>query len=206
MANGGNFGFDPTKSWARVSLSDRRDTSNYLDVLLNPTSFKLAYKVIIGKLHPVGCSQPTKQYGHTEEVSTTLELYLTAQTVWRRKPANVQPGLEIAYYVDWISQFGMPQAPGIAPKVMLLVWPNVAAMSFVMDSFEIDYTRFDRDLVPREAKINIAIGEIRTVFKTAAAQAGMGWRSYDQGLPADVGGDTSDTGPNLNLGYEPWNE
>ena len=191
-----DLGFDPTRAWARVSLADKDDTSNAIEALLNPSSLKLSVKVTIGKLYPVGCSHATKQYGHTEEVTTQLEFILLASAVWRRNSQSMIPstGKSVTQYVNWLSQFAYAKAKGYAPRIMLLVWPNVASMTFVMDSFDAEYTRFDRDLTVREAKVTMTIGEIRSEFKTGGMQLKDGWTG------AVGSGTYSESGDPLNLG------
>lgn len=171
--------FDPTTPLAKVVIADYNDTAEYIRVLLNPTSIEFSINVGIGKLQPVGWSNPIKQYSHTGEVVSGLELVINEYVLARYKAGGwtyARNKVEtIDHYVKWLSSYCYASSAGNSPGTLILHWPYVTTMSFVIESMKVKYTRFNRRLAPIEGNISLNISEVRTTFCDSLQQGLTGF-------------------------------
>lgn len=190
---------NPVRAKARVVLADLNNPSDRMPCLFNPQQWQLSCSVDIGKLRPVGSSHPTKMYGSTGEWAFPLSLYFSQFAIWHfgYKYPDIQSAMR------WLARFVMPQAPGIAPMVMLVVAPNILERAGAVEGINIGMTSFDSDLKVRTAEVQLQMAEIRQEFLTARVLGGMGFDTSDEGhtLAGAVrsGFRLGSTGPSLNL-------
>jgi hypothetical protein len=166
--------YDPTKPAVKVLLADYNKPDDKIFVLMNPESIEFSISVGIGKPQPVGWSNPIKQYSHTGEVVSGLELRINESVLGRSMlngestgdiPSSVAHGMKsILDYVSWISAFCYSTEAGIAPNPLYLHWPYVTTMVFVIESMKTRFTRFNRKLQPVDGTISLGISELRFAY------------------------------------------
>jgi hypothetical protein len=175
--------FVPTMALAKVLLCDYHDTSNFIRALLNPTSIEFSINVGIGKPQPVGWTGPIKQYSHTGEVVTGIELVINEFALARAKGYKAfryyakNAIVTILDYVNWISSFCYAKEAGSVPHPMIIHWPSVTTMAVVLESFKVKFTRFNRNLTPVEGVITLGISEQRFSFQDSDSQGLSGFLS-----------------------------
>jgi hypothetical protein len=170
--------FDPTKPLAKVVLANFYYPENSINVLLNPESIEFSIGVGIGKPQPVGWSNPIKQYSHTSDVVSGLELRINESVLARNiktASGDKYPIYAISDYVSWISSFCYAMNPGLAPSPMIVHWPNVVTMVVVVDSMKVRFTRFNRSLQPVDGVVSLSISELRETFWSSLQQGKNGF-------------------------------
>jgi len=178
-SHGSSWKYNPTRASARVVLAELFDTSNAMEAMFNPEQLELSVEAGVGDLQPVGWSHGIQQYGHTKCVSFPLTFIYTLHGLRFRDPPLVSkkafPFMSLTDAVGWFSSFVYPRDYGVAPSPMLVVWPRVLTMAVVVRSVSAKYTRFDRDLEPREVQITTQLSEIRQQLKISSQQRFSAW-------------------------------
>lgn len=155
---------------ARVTLYEVGAPRNQLQCLLNPQSLSISVTVGIGKQYPIGATHSNKQYSHTEDPVIPLEFYVSRQFANRLgNPVGVEETQR------WLTQFCYLKGIGVSPPKVALVWPNILAMRVVVESVNVEYTRFQDDLSARAARIQVQYSEERNTMKTSSEHKRSGW-------------------------------
>jgi hypothetical protein len=116
-------------------------------------------------------------YGRTTSIQIPLEFYVSVDMWINRGVLNgvgedVRSPVEQA--VSWFMSFLYPPRIGEAPLPMLVVWPEIMATAYAVESVDFEYQRFSRDLTPRSAKITVGGYELRKVYRTQDDMVLMG--------------------------------
>ena len=193
--------FDPTRPLAKVTLTSYEDPGETMrDALLNPESIGMSISVSVGEINPVGASASVLQYGHTQSLSSNLELYFSSLLQGRYasdshdSPARrgVHP-VDITRHVNWLASFCFAKEQHRAPSPLLILWPHVLNIAAVITNFSVEYTRFARDLTPVIARVTLAYRELRFTWRGSNDVRREGWTTLDPLLGGSV------TGGRLNL-------
>lgn len=163
---------DPTRAMVNVLLFREDDTTKSMQVVANPSSLSVSCKAAIGKLSPVGWSTQVLQYGHTESASIPIELYFSAQHIWRFKNHNVKSVIE---GTNFLMSFVHPVSLGAAAPLMTLVWPSVLSMNLAVEGVRINYTLFDSNLKATIASVNVETLCLETSFVSAGDRQSKGF-------------------------------
>lgn len=174
----------------RVTIANSEDLSSNIYCVANPQSLPISGKAVLGRLAPIGWSGQVIQYGHTESLGGSLELYVSAQHIWRFGNARIS---NIDDVVGFFSAFIFPVSLGKAAPEAILVWPTIASIKVGIEDFKVNYTAFDRKLNARVASISIQYVSTRLAFRSGKDQGSYVWTNWEKG------GSSGNTGRGTNF-------
>jgi hypothetical protein len=162
----------------RVTFIDANDSSRQHKALFNPQDLNISVSATVGKLQPIGWSQPIKQYANTGEVSFSVTLEYTA--IAAREKAIVFTDYLSAYRFFLSFMYG--EQPGTAPSFLVVVWPKTITMLCVVEGLEVNFKRWDTEMNVREFSINLRLTEIGEKFRPSGVAGMHGFRVTDSSL------------------------
>ena len=154
--------FDPTRALARVVLANSYDPTNSLPALLNPEGLNVHIGINVGTMNPIGSSHGVEQYASTNSPEFPLEFYFSQEVAYRRDYEMT----DINRAVNWLAANGYGRERGTAPDPLLVLWPNVLSLLYIVKDINIEYNRFSRKLQLQAAKVSLNGCELRTDFHT----------------------------------------
>jgi len=157
----------------RVVLADAGSLSDNIKCAANPQTLQVSVRATYGKLAPVGWSQQIVQYGSTESVNLPIELYFSAQQIWRFKDHNV---VSLDQGVDFLASFLQPKGQGLAPPRLLLIWPKMLTIVLGVEEFQVTHTQFYRSLQASICTVTLQATEIETQFVSSRTRRDGGFR------------------------------
>ena len=171
----------------RVVLADMGSLATNIKCAANPQTLQVSVRATYGKLAPVGWSQQIVQYGSTESVAMPIELYFSAQQIWRFKDHSV---VNIDQGVDFLASFLQPKGEGLAPPRLLLIWPKMVTIVLGVEEFQVTHSQFYRSLQASIATVTMQATEIETQFVSSGTRRSGGFRGgKEAGQNASLVGD-----------------
>lgn len=144
----------------RVYFMDPMDPTNQMQALFNPSELPFSTEAVIGELGPIGWSHDIQQYARTK--STGFSLTLEYSSV-----AFVELGVdfpEMNQAHGFFRSFLYGASPGIAPKHLMMIWPNTAAIICTVKKVAVRFTRWDWRLNVRAFTVQLDLMEDRRSF------------------------------------------
>jgi hypothetical protein len=130
-----------------------------MDAQFNPTELEETLGVNWVRLNSLGLSHEILQYGHTESLKFSFELYWDAldDQIAFDKFLQARQFLQSTCYPKRGAQ---SIREGQAPRV-LFVWPNFISLTCVIDRLSFKYKRFNTDGQPTLYTCKVDVMEIR---------------------------------------------
>ncbi len=164
----------------KLRLVNLLDPTEFYVAVFNPNELPVEVAVTAGRLHPIGSSQPVKQYAHTGDLRTSIKLWLSTLAMKAWPPGTeTRPeisaalgryagdyGVDVRSVVDWLMGFCHADDEGLAPPPLLLVWPKSLSMVCTLDGVRTRIALWDTEMVPRVAEVELTLSELRTEFKS----------------------------------------
>jgi hypothetical protein len=144
----------------KVSWVDSRDPQNKLVSLFNPEEFTLSTRASIGKLYPVGWSQPVQQYAHTEAMSYSLTLPFSIR-------AYQDKGIPYTDFQDahrFFRSFLYGEYAGVAPSYLKMIWPRTAIIMNVVEGVDVNFQAWDVTMHVTRYTVTLNLVEIRAAY------------------------------------------
>jgi hypothetical protein len=155
-----------SRALVKVYLTDLFNPGKNMEQgLLNPEALSYATSVSMGELSPVNWPHSILQYGGTKSTSLPLDFYFSDQLT----PRAGGSAANLVHYTNWFESFCYPNDLGVAPPPLLILWPSVLEMAVVVESVNINFTRFHaEDLSAAAVHVRLSARELRHTFRTAA--------------------------------------
>lgn len=147
-------------TYKKVSWVDSRDPQHKLVSLFNPEELTLRTRVSVGKLNPIGWSQPVQQYGHTEAMDYSLTLPFSL----RAYEDKGIPYTDVQTAQRFFRSFCYSESAGYAPSYLKMIWPKTAIVMSVVQGVDVNFQAWDPDMNVRRYTVSLDLCEVRAAF------------------------------------------
>lgn len=147
-------------TYKKVSWVDSRDPQHKLVSLFNPEELTLRTRVSIGKLNPIGGSQPVQQYAHTESMDYSVTLPFSLLGYADRGI----PFTDMHEAQRFFRSFCYGESAGYAPAYLKMIWPKTAIVMNTVNAVDVNFQSWDPDMNIRRYSVTLELCEIRAAF------------------------------------------
>lgn len=162
--------------YQKVSFIDAQEWSVQHKALFNPNELAISTSAQIGKLAPIGWSQPVKQYARTNEASFSLSLQYSKVAYDELELQYMDHQYAYRFFLSFL--YG--ERPGFAPHFLLVLWPKSVSMTVTVESVNVRFTRWDTALNVRDYAIDLQLTEVAETFLSSDQVFSHGFRRLNR--------------------------